>query len=115
MYGLNLEMFQKIYIVYGDPKNQCILSARVRGISINEKVNSEEEECSIYFTYNKIKFIRSKKKIPNNFGERILAVGSVDNDLVDLKEPVAINSYGMHNWPVFTSKEKCIEYLRRCK
>lgn len=114
MYGLNLEMFQKIYIVYGDPKNQCILSARVRGIAINEKIDSDKR-YSIYFTYNKIKFIRSKKKIPKDFGDKLLTVGSVDNDLVDLKEPIAINSYGMHNWPVFTSKEKCIEYLRRYK
>lgn len=114
MYGLNLEMFQKIYIVYGDPKNQCILSARVRGIAINEKIDSDKE-YSIYFTYNKIKFVRSKKKVLKDFGDKLLTVGSVDNDLVDLKEPVAINSYGMHNWPVFTSKEKCIEYLRRYK
>jgi len=114
MYGLNLKMFQKIYIVYGDPKNQCILSAKVRGIVINadrEKTN----KYSAYFTYNDIKFVRSKGKVSKTLGNEMLQCGSVDNDLIDLEEPVAINSYAMHNWPVFSSKEKCIEYLRRCK
>ena len=114
MYDLKLEMFQKIYVVYGDPKNQCILSAQVRGIAINADINSEKK-YTVYFTYNKIKFIRSKNKVPKNFGDKLLECGSVYNGLVDLKEPITINSYGMHNWPVFTSKEKCIEYLRRYK
>ena len=114
MYDLKLEMFQKIYVVFGDPKNQCILSAQVRGIVINADIKSEKK-YTVYFTYNRIKFIRSKNKVPKNFGDKLLECGSVYNNLVDLKEPIAINSYGMHNWPVFTSKEKCIEFLRRCK
>lgn len=105
------EIGQKIYVVFGDPSKQIILSAKISGIAIN--ANSKEERgYTIYYTYSHIKLANKKAKLNKTFAE----CGSVDECLIDIdcisKKQSSIE---MHNWPVFTSKEKCIAYLKNFK
>jgi hypothetical protein len=110
-YNLKLEMFQKIYIVFGDPKKQTVLSAVVSHIAINTK-DLDEKEFSVTYTYSRIKLVRTKSKMLQKDKDNFISCGSVEGKYIDLKSRKEIYSFGMHNWPVFTSKEKCIEYLR---
>lgn len=113
-YDCKLQMYQKIYIVFGDPKKQIILSAYVCGVHITNS-DFKNQEVFKYYTYDHIKLVRSKAKVPHNFEANLIACGSVDEKYVDMKSPQTTHPIGMSNWPVFTSKECCINYLRRFK
>lgn len=102
-----LEIDQKIYIVFGDPERQIILSGKVFGVTMTR--------FQLYYTYDNIKVVKCGNKDPKKFAENLIKVGSVDDEFVDMKNGKPISTFGMHNWPVFTSKELCINYLRRFK
>lgn len=115
-YFVKLKPFQKIYVVFGDPKKQVILSGIITGIHINCK-DFENKESTVYYTYSRIKFIRAKDKAEERKfkNSEIVECGSVCQEFIDCKEKCKSFPVGMSNWPVFTSKEKCIEYLRKFK
>lgn len=100
---LKLNINQKIYVVFGEPAEQTILSAKVHSISI--------DRGGITYAYDNIKLIKSKKKLKEE-----IFVGTVEEQYVDIgNAEKPLNCFASHNWPVFTSKELCINYLRRFK
>ena len=94
----------KIYFVFGNPKkNIIVFSATITKISIFTGNN-------IMYTFGDARLEVDKKDLMKDrdwvkfgfFYEKDLDKGSS-----------LLNATGMSNWPVFTTKKKCIEYLRR--
>lgn len=94
----------KIYFVFGNPKkNIIVFSATITKISIFTGNN-------IMYSFGDAKVEVDKEGLMKN--KDYIKFGFFYEKDLDKGNSLS-NSLGLSNWPVFTTKEKCKEYLRR--
>ncbi len=98
-----LDIGDKIYFVYGDPKKHIVVFS-----GIINKINIFED--SIMYNFNQVKMELDKDKIFGSNAKLYEFGFFYEKYLNSEKAP----RFGF-SYPVFSSKQKCIEYLRRVK
>lgn len=109
-YNLKLELGQKIYYVWGNPKKDIVVfSAMVSRASL---FYQKDGSHTVMYNYINSKLVVNKGQEIDE--SNMQKYGFCYEHELDTGKSLRAGG-GLSDWPVFTSKDKCIEWLRKQK
>ena len=103
-----LSIGDKIFFVFGNPKKNIIVFSAV----INKITLFGQRDGSYRTMYNFVDAVVEVNRGPKIGHEDHVKFGFIYEEDLDTGNSLR-NAQGMSGWPTFTSKEKCIKYLRK--
>lgn len=106
-----LNLGDKVYFIFGNPAQQLmILSATISQIKVFEK--NKKLEIEYGYTKIRVEINKSVSKFPADLFTRIGYVSEKMIDDVNF-EMNSLHGFSFSDWPTFTTKKLCKEYIRK--